>query len=73
MGELTAERQSAPSPGETPFRPLVAFDFDGTLTWRDSFLGFLAWRAGPRRYVMGLARLLPAGLAYLAHRDRGRM
>ena len=73
MGEPTAERQSEPSPGETPFRPLVAFDFDGTLTWRDSFLGFLAWRAGGRRYVMGLARLLPAGLAYLTHRDRGRM
>jgi len=73
MGEPTAERQSAPTPDGTPFRPLVAFDFDGTLTWRDSFLAFLAWRAGARRYAAGLARLLTAGAAYLAHRDRGRI
>jgi phosphatidylglycerophosphatase C len=56
-----------------PYRPLVAFDFDGTLTTKDSFTGFLAWRAGPARYVAGLARLAPAFTAYAADHDRGRL
>ncbi|WP_240609543.1 HAD-IB family hydrolase [Phenylobacterium deserti] len=51
----------------------MAFDFDGTLTVRDSFTAFLAWRAGPAAYRMGLLRLLPAAAAYLFHRDRGRI
>ena len=54
-------------------RPLVAFDFDGTLTIKDSFMAFLAWRAGPARYALGLSRLTPASAAFLAHRDRGRL
>lgn len=53
--------------------PVVAFDFDGTLTVRDSFTAFLKWRAGPRRYAFGVLRLAPALLAYLFHRDRGRI
>lgn len=52
---------------------LVAFDFDGTLTVRDSFTAFLKWRAGPRRYAQGLRRLAPSALSYLRHRDRGRL
>jgi phosphatidylglycerophosphatase C len=51
----------------------VAFDFDGTLTVRDSYTAFLKWRAGPWRYAQGMARLIPAALAYLFHRDRGRI
>jgi phosphatidylglycerophosphatase C len=58
-----------PAPG----RPIVAFDFDGTLTVRDSFLAFLAWRGGKRRYAAGLRRLSPAALAYLRDKDRGRL
>ena len=54
-------------------RPLVAFDFDGTLTTKDSFMTFLAWRAGPRRYALGLSRLGLASAAWLLHRDRGRL
>jgi phosphatidylglycerophosphatase C len=53
--------------------PIVAFDFDGTLTVRDSFTAFLKWRAGPARYALGLVRLAPSALAYLVHRDRGRI
>jgi phosphatidylglycerophosphatase C len=68
MGDAGAPRQS----GEV-FRPLVAFDFDGTLTWKDSFMAFLAWRAGPWRFAAGLVKLAPAAIAYLAHRDRGRL
>lgn len=52
---------------------VVAFDFDGTLTVRDSFMAFLRWRAGPWRYALGMARLAPAALAYLFHRNRGRL
>jgi phosphatidylglycerophosphatase C len=52
---------------------LVAFDFDGTLTIRDSFTAFLAWRAGPTRYALGCLKLTPAALGYLFHRNRGRM
>ncbi len=36
-------------------------------------MAFLAWRAGPLRYALGLVRLAPASLAYLFHRDRGRL
>ena len=63
----SAER---PRQGAGVFRPLVAFDFDGTLTWKDSFLAFLAWRAGPLRYAAGMTALAPAALAYLGNRDR---
>jgi phosphatidylglycerophosphatase C len=52
---------------------LVAFDFDGTLTVRDSFTAFLAWRAGSRRWLWGLFKLTPTILAYVIHRDRGRL
>jgi phosphatidylglycerophosphatase C len=51
----------------------VAFDFDGTLTSRDSFTAFLRWRAGPARYAAGVAKLAPAAAAYAFHRDRGRL
>ena len=67
MGSPDIGRQGAPT------RPITAFDFDGTLGFRDSFMAFLAWRAGPLSYAIGLLRLLPAALAYLVHRDRGRL
>jgi phosphatidylglycerophosphatase C len=50
---------------------LVAFDFDGTLTVKDSFNAFLAWRTPPLRLLAGALALGPAGLRYLADRDRG--
>jgi phosphatidylglycerophosphatase C len=48
---------------------VAAFDFDGTLTVRDSFNAFLRWRSGRRKFV----RLIPEALAYAGHRDRGRI
>lgn len=54
-------------------RPIVAFDFDGTLTIRDSYTAFLRWRAGPAGYGFGLIRLVPALGGYLLDRDRGRL
>ncbi len=54
-------------------RPIVAFDFDGTLTIKDSFTTFLAWRTGFLGYASALARLAPEAAAFLLHRDRGRI
>src|SRR4051812_35202191 len=52
---------------------LVAFDFDGTMTTRDSFLAFLRWRAGWFGYYLRMIRLAPAAISYLFNRDRGRI
>lgn len=68
MGAATTIRQ--PVSGD---RPIVAFDFDGTLTIRDSFTAFLKWRAGGGGWFLGLTRLAPATAAYARHRDRGRI
>jgi phosphatidylglycerophosphatase C len=68
-----SERQSSASGAMSRSGPLVAFDFDGTLTVRDSFTAFLRWRAGPLRYCAGLARLAPAGARWLIHRDLTRL
>lgn len=68
MGNLLRPRQ-----GLRPDAPVAAFDFDGTLTTRDSFMAFLTWESGPVRAALCLIRLAPAALAYLAHRDRGRI
>lgn len=54
-------------------RPIVAFDFDGTLTIRDSFTEFLRWRAGPGAWALGLVKMAPAVAAYARDRDRGRI
>lgn len=54
-------------------RPIVAFDFDGTLTIRDSFTAFLRWRVGAAGWAIGLAKMAPALVAYIGDRDRGRI
>jgi phosphatidylglycerophosphatase C len=59
--------------GPAGFRPLVAFDFDGTLTYRDSFVAYLSWLEGPWRFWFGLPGLAPSGISWLHHRDRGRL
>jgi phosphatidylglycerophosphatase C len=68
MGDTAPQRQP-----EAPFRPIVAFDFDGTLTSEDSFLAFLRWRAGTRDYLAGVASLAPAAARYAIDRNRGRI
>jgi phosphatidylglycerophosphatase C len=54
-------------------QPVVAFDFDGTLTIRDSFTQFLRWRAGPAGWALGLLKMAPAAAHYARDRDRGRI
>jgi phosphatidylglycerophosphatase C len=68
-------QEEAPGRAATPAsdEPVVAFDFDGTLTIRDSFSAFLKWRAGPLRWAIGALRLAPAALAYAFNRDRGQI
>jgi phosphatidylglycerophosphatase C len=73
MGTHEADRQPTPERDSGGGRPIVAFDFDGTLTTHDSFTAFLAWKAEPFRYFAGLVGLLPHILAYVFHRDRGRL
>src|ERR1700761_2419614 len=75
MGQDQPLTEAGSALGEEPIalRPIVAFDFDGTLTVKDSFTAFLKWRAGQRRYAAGMIRLIPAAMAYLVHRDRGRI
>ena len=68
MGDAGGFRQD-----DSVYRPIVAFDFDGTLTVRDTFTAFLAWRVGRSRYARGMARLGFAGARYLRDRDRARL
>ena len=66
----------SPSPfGQSPRKDqaIVAFDFDGTLTIRDSFTEFLRWRAGRGGWALGLVKLAPAVASYARDRDRGRI
>lgn len=67
------ERQRVMSAGLSRQGPVVAFDFDGTLTVSDSFVAFLKWRTGAAAYYADMVRMAPAGLAYLRDRDRGRI
>ena len=60
MGSMQDFRQSV-----AEGQPIVAFDFDGTLTIRDSFTEFLRWRAGPGNWALGLVKLAPAVAAYI--------
>ena len=62
---------SDPPPADP--RPIAAFDFDGTLTVRDSFTAFLRWRTSGLAWTLGLLRLAPAMLVYVVTRDRGRL
>ena len=73
MGTPEADRQPAPARESNGGRPIVAFDFDGTLTTHDSFTAFLRWKAEPFPYLVGLLRLLPHILAYGVNHDRGRL
>ncbi len=73
IGDTNSNPYAAWPKGESPPKTLVAFDFDGTLTVKDSFIAFLAWRAGAARFLLGMVRLSPQLLAYLVHRDRGRL
>lgn len=75
MGSFFKQEPIQLAPGDEPIEGpvLIAFDFDGTLTVKDSFLAFLRWRAGPVGYALGMARLAPNLAHYALHRDRERL
>jgi len=52
---------------------VAAFDFDGTLTWTDSFNAFLTYACGPAK--LGVTALSQPGvfIDYLKTRDRGAL
>jgi phosphatidylglycerophosphatase C len=64
--------EAGPSLDATGPRRIAAFDFDGTLTVRDTFSAFLQWRSPRWRLAVAGLRLAPAAVAYVATRDRGR-
>jgi phosphatidylglycerophosphatase C len=68
MGEIVEERQT-----QAAYRPLVAFDFDGTLTSKDSYLAFLRWRFGAFALASGALSLAPSAARFVLDRDRGRL
>ncbi len=47
---------------------VYAFDFDGTLTTKDSFFAFLAYSAGYAKLTLYILRLIPSILALLFHK-----
>ncbi len=56
---IQAERTGVPHK-----KTLALFDFDGTLTFRDSFLDFLLFTCGKLRCIAGFAFLLPVMAGY---------
>lgn len=54
-----------------PRRPLAAFDFDGTLTYKDSFVSFLLETCGFSILLLTCLTNPGLWLHYLATRDRG--
>ena len=48
-------------------RNIAVFDFDGTLTTRDSFLAFIKWACGPVSYYAGFLRFAPQLLLMFMH------
>ena len=55
---------------------MAAFDFDGTLTYHDTFLPWLWTLVGPLRFIAGMLRCLPWLLAYklgLLANDRAKV
>jgi phosphatidylglycerophosphatase C len=67
------QRQPDDGASLTSSQPIIAFDFDGTLTTRDTFLAFLRWRSGRIGYWRGIARLTPALFAFAQNRNVERL
>ena len=44
---------------------LALFDFDGTITFRDSFAGFIKYAVGRTRFYLGVACLMPVIVGFL--------
>ncbi len=58
---------------ESPVSKVVAFDFDGTLTYTDSFVAFLKFTSGSMRIAAAFASQSSLLGDYIATRDRGAL
>jgi len=54
-----ADRGGARRGGDGPPATIAAFDFDGTLTTRDTLLSFVSWRRRRREVVLDLVKTMP--------------
>lgn len=53
-----------PEPPTSSDHEIIVFDFDGTITTRDTFALFLRYYAGTPKWLLNIARLLPTFVAY---------
>lgn len=59
----TAQDQTVQTPSQMPIQ-MIAFDFDGTITTKDTFALFLRYWAGTPRWALKLLKLLPIFIGY---------
>ncbi|MDC7674683.1 HAD-IB family hydrolase [Asticcacaulis machinosus] len=62
-----------PSANEVPAPQIAAFDFDGTLTYKDSFTAFLVWHCGYLRLAWAFISTPSLISHYIRTRDRGAL
>lgn len=62
---ITAPDKKTRTPDNHPKKQLVLFDFDGTITTKDTLAEFMIFYHGKIRYVLGLAILSPIIASYL--------
>jgi phosphatidylglycerophosphatase C len=65
MSVVSALKTSAGMNRPTAKKKLVLFDFDGTITTKDTLAEFMKFYHGPARYVAGLLLLSPIIVSYL--------
>ncbi|HVZ29146.1 MAG TPA: HAD-IB family hydrolase [Asticcacaulis sp.] len=58
---------------ESVARKVIAFDFDGTLTYRDSFISFLLYAKSALKVGMSFVTQPSLGADYLKTKDRGAL
>ena len=59
------DMSAADSPAPTGTADIVVFDFDGTITTKDTFALFLRYYAGTAKWVLNILILLPIFAAYV--------
>ena len=57
-------RSNINDPKADSAKEIYVFDFDGTITTRDTFALFLRYYAGPVRWALNIVKLLPTFAAY---------
>ena len=63
---IGASGAGSTSPPDTPLKKLVLFDFDGTITTKDTLLEFARYYRGPTQYFVSMSMLSPVMALYCA-------